>query len=124
MMKKVVWIVGQQRARSLRGALDGKEPRAMVVDSHHHVGCGRFGCVIFLHDIHGRGRDTGSLQELAKLRDVLGRQFLLMGLMEDMSLLTDREQQSAVRLLACGTESFDEMHSVRPGEIARDRMPE
>src|SRR4029077_10249978 len=45
-------------------------------------------------------------------------------LMKDVSVLTDRNQKSAIRLLMGRTKPIDEMQYDRPGEITGEWMPE
>jgi len=88
----------------------------VVVDCHHHIERRSFAAAAVLrHDIHRIGRDAGTLEKLPKLRNILRRQFLGARLMQDVSVLADRKQNSAVWLLTSRTDSFDEMQCVRPG---------
>jgi hypothetical protein len=47
-----------------------------------------------------------------------------MMLVEHVSLLTDLQKKPAVVFLAHRTEPVGEVQSVRPGDIARNRVPE
>jgi hypothetical protein len=96
----------------------------VVVYRHYHIECRGFGGTIILNHIHGSGRYADTFEKPAQLRDLLRRQFLSMRLTKDMSVLADREQHSAVRLLPCRTQPIDEMRSVRPGQVVGGRMPE
>ena len=80
--------------------------------------------MIFLKHVHGGGVHACSFQKTAKLRDFLSGQFLGMRLMEHVPVFTDREQHSAVRLLARCTEPVAKMQRVRPGDVVLGRMAE
>jgi hypothetical protein len=96
----------------------------MVLDRHYHVECCRFGYVLFLNHLYRSGRDSRTLQKPAHLRDFLWRQRFAMRRVKCLSVLADCEQKSAVGFLPDRTEPIDEVRSFRPGDIARDRVPE
>jgi hypothetical protein len=96
----------------------------MAVDSHDHVECWRFGYALYLNHLHRSGRHARSFQKPAQLRDLLWRQCFGMKLVKYVTLLTDLQMNSAVRFLPRRTEPLGEVQSVRPGDIARNRMPE
>jgi len=123
-MKKMVRIVRAECSSGFRRAPDGKETCLMVVYSHYHVGCWRFRYTLILGHLHRCGRCARTFQKPAKLRHFLCRQFFGMRRVKYVSVLTDREQQPAVRFPVHRTEPFDEMQSVRPGGIARKRVAE
>jgi hypothetical protein len=97
-MKKMMRIVRAQRSSGFPRAPDRKQTCLMVVYSHYHVGCWRFGYALFLNHLHRRGRCARSFQKPAKLRYLLWRQFFGMRRVKYVLVLTDREQQSAVSL--------------------------
>jgi hypothetical protein len=123
-MEKVVGIVRAQRSGSFRCARDREQTCLMVLDRHYHVGCCRFGYVLFLNHLYRSGRDSRTFQKPAHLRDFLWRQRFGMRRVKYLSVLADREQKSAVGFLPDRTDPIDEVRSFRPGDIARNRVPE
>jgi hypothetical protein len=123
-MKKVVWIVWAQRSRGLRRTRDRKQTCLMVIDGHDHIEWRGFGCALFLDHLDRSRRHARTFQKPAQLPDLLWRQRFGMMLVEYVSLLTDLHKKPAVMFLARRTEPLGEVQSVRPGDIARNRVPE